>query len=153
MRSSGKAGASRRLVLDASVAVSWCFEDQGTAYTEWVLDRMAEGAEAVVPPLWSFETANALLQAERRRRLTTAQATVFLEQLESFNIVVDPAPLSRVFSRVFSEARQWNLTVYDAAYLELALHLGLPLATRDEDLRRAAKELGIRIAHSGASGR
>lgn len=151
MSSFGKAGDSDRLVIDASVAVSWCFEDEGTPYTEWVLSRMAEGAEAVVPPLWSFETVNALLQAERRKRLTAAQATVFLEQLESFNIVVDSASLSRVFGWVFLEARQQNLTAYDAAYLELALRRGLPLATLDDNLKRAAKDLGVPMAHSASS--
>jgi len=152
MSSSEKAGVSDRLVIDASVAVSWCFEDEGTSYTEWVLNQMAEGTEAVVPSLWPFETVNALLQAERRRRLTAAQATVFLEQLESFNIVVDSVPLSRVFDWVFLEARQQDLTAYDAAYLELAFRRGLPLATLDDNLKRAAKDLGVSIAHS-ASGR
>ena len=116
-----KAGASDRLVLDASVTISWCFEDEASPYTEGVLKQMAEGAEAVVPSLWSFEIVNALLQAERRKRLTVAQATVFLEQLESFNLVIDSTPLSRVFNWVFLEARQQNLMAYDAAYLELAL--------------------------------
>lgn len=149
---SGKAGVSDRLVVDASVTVSWCFEDEKAPYTEWVLHRMAEGAEAVVPSLWPFEMVSALLQAERRKRLTAAQATLFLEQLESFNIVVDAIPLSRVFGQVFLEARQQNLTAYDAAYLELALRRGLPLATVDDHLKRAAKDLGIPIAH-GTPGR
>jgi len=152
MSSSVKAGVSDRLVIDASVTVSWCFEDEKTPYTEWLLNRMAEGAEAVVPSLWPFETVNALLQAERRKRLTAAQATLFLEQLQSFNIVVDSALIPRVFSQVFLEARQQDLTAYDAAYLELALRRGLPLATLDEQLTKAAKDLGIPIAHR-ASGR
>lgn len=147
MSSSGKAGASDRLVVDASIAVSWCFEDEETPYTAWVLSRMEEGAEAVVPPLWPFETVDALLQAERRRRLTAAHAAVFLEQMEGFRIVVDAAPLSRVFGWVFLEARQQGLTAYDAAYLELALRRGLPLATLDDPLRKAARDLGVPIAH------
>mgnify|MGYP001617610681 CR=1 FL=1 len=151
MSSSGQAGVSDRLVLDASVAVSWCFADEETPYTEWVLKQMAEGAEAVVPSLWPFETVNALLQAERRKRLTTAQATVFLKQLESFNIVVDSASLSRVFDWIFLEARQQNLTAYDAAYLELSLRRGLPLATLDDNLKKAAKDLGVPIARSSSS--
>jgi len=152
MSSFGKAGVSDRLVIDASVTLSWCLEDEETPYTEWVLNRMAEGTQAVVPSLWPCETVNALLQAERRRRLTAAQATVFLEQLERFNILVDSAPLSRVFGPVFLEARQQGLTAYDAAYLALALRRGLALATLDDNLRKAAKDLGVAVAHS-ASGR
>lgn len=143
-----KAGVSDRLVIDASVTVAWCFEDEKTPYTEEVLDKMDGGVEAVVPSLWSFEIVNALLQAERRKRLTAAQATVFLEQLEGFNIVVDSAPRPRIFGWIFLEARQQNLTAYDAAYLELALRRGLPLATLDANLKRAAKDLGVPIAHS-----
>ena len=141
-----KAGDSNRLVLDASVAVAWCFEDEKTSYSEWVLAQMAGGAEALVPSLWPFETANALLQAQRRRRLTAAQSEGFLEQMGQLNIVLDPAPISRVFDRVFFEARQWGLSVYDAAYLELASRAGLPLATLDDSLRKAAKSMGISCA-------
>lgn len=145
-----KAGASDRLVIDASVTVAWCFEAEKTPYTEEILEKISRGAEAIVPPLWSFEIVNALLQAERRKRITAAQATVFLKQLESVNLAVDSAPLSRVFEWIFLEARQQNLTAYDTAYLELALRLGLPLATLDANLKRAAKDLGLPIAHSAA---
>lgn len=143
-----KAGVSDRLVIDASVTVAWCFEAEKTPYTEEILERIYQGAEAVVPSLWSFEIVNALLQAERRKRITAAQATVFLKQLEGFNLVIDSTPLPRVFEWIFLEARQQNLTAYDAAYLELALRRGLPLATLDANLKRAAKDLGVPIAHS-----
>ena len=141
-----KATVSNRLIIDASVTVAWCFEDEKTSYTEEVFDQMVDGAEAAVPPLWSFEIVNALLQAERRKRITTAQATLFLEQVGNFNIVVDSAPRSRIFEWIFLEARQQNLTSYDAAYLELALRRGLPLATLDDQLKKAAKDLGIPTA-------
>lgn len=144
-----KAAASKRIVIDASVAVSWCFEDESTPYTEWALDQISGGTEATVPAIWPFETANALLTAERHKRLTPAQSTVFLEQLKNLKITVDTAPLSRIFVRVFDEARRWALTVYDAAYLELALRQGLPLATLDNPLKKAAKELGIPLAYAG----
>ena len=140
-----KADASNRLVLDASIAVSWCFEDEQTSYTERVLDRLAGGTEAVVPALWAFEIANALLTAERRQRLTAAQSTVFLEQLGNFDITVDTAPLPRIFGRVVDEARRWRLTAYDAAYLELALRQGLPLATLDDTLKKVAHTMGVRL--------
>lgn len=138
-----KAAASDRLVIDASVTVAWCFEAEKTPYTEEILKRIYRGAEAIVPSLWSFEVVNALLQAERRKRITAAQATVFLKQLENVNLTIDSAPLPRVFEWIFLEARQQNLTAYDAAYLELALRRDLPLATLDDNLKRAAKDLGV----------
>jgi predicted nucleic acid-binding protein len=138
-----KADVSDRLVIDASVTVAWCFEAEKTPYTEEILERISRGAEAIVPSLWSFEIVNALLHAERRKRITAAQATAFLKQLEGFHFVVDLAPLPRVFDWIFIEARQQNLTAYDAAYLELALRHNLPLATLDGNLKRAAKDLGI----------
>ncbi len=140
-----QAAASDRLVLDASIAVSWCFEDEQTSYTERMLDRLAGGAEAVVPSLWPFEIAHALVTAERHKRLTAAQSTVFLEHVGSFDITVDVAPLSRIFGRVVDEARQWRLTAYDAAYLELALRQGLPLVTLDDTLKKAAHAMGVRV--------
>ena len=143
-----KAGVSNRLVIDASMTVAWCFEDKKTSYTEGAFGKMVEGAEAVVPSLWPFEIVNALLQAERRKRITAAQATTFLEQVGNFNIVIDSAPRSRIFDWVFLEARQQNLTAYDTAYLELALRRGLPLATLDANLKKAAKDLGVPLAHS-----
>lgn len=146
--SSGKAGISDRLVIDASVAVSWCFEDEQSPLTEGVLNQMAEGAQAFVPAVWPFETANALLQAERRKRLTAAQAALFFAQLASFNFMVDSAPLSHVFGQVFPEARRQNLTAYDAAYLELAFRRGLPLATLDDHLKKAAKDLGVLVVRA-----
>ena len=141
-----KADVSDRLVIDASVTVAWCFEAEKTPYTEEILGKIYQGAEAIVPSLWSFEIVNALLQAERRKRITAAQATVFLNQLESVNLTIDSAPLSRVFDWIFLEARQQNLTAYDAAYLELALRRSLPLATLDHNLKKAAKDLGVPIA-------
>ena len=139
--------AANRFVVDASIVVAWCFDDEKTHITEWMLDQMAHGTQAVVPSLWAFEIANALLTAERHKRLTLAESTVFLNQLENFNISVDTAVVPRIFNQVLAEARQWNLTVYDAAYLELALRHGLSLATLDEKLKKAAKAVGIPIAH------
>ena len=147
-----KAAVSDRLVIDASVAISWYFEDERMPYAKSILMKLAEGAEAVVPSLWALETANALLQAERRGRITAAQAAAFFKQLEDFNLTVDSAPLNRVFEWIFLEARRQNLTAYDAAYLELALRRGLPLATLDTGLKKAAKDLGVPIAHSSSGG-
>lgn len=139
-----------RFVIDASVSLAWCFEEEKTLYTEWMLDRVAEGAEAVVPAIWPLEILNVLLIAERHKRLTESQANVFLEQLKRFSITIDAPALTLMFDRVTAEARRWHLTAYDAAYLELALRHGLPLATLDEGLRKAAKAIGVPVAHRAA---
>ena len=131
------------LVVDASVSLAWCFEEEKTPYTESVLDHAARGAELIVPPVWLLEMTNVLLIAERRKRLTASQADLFLDQLEHFNISVDVPSISRAFGRFFDEARQWHLSSYDASYLELAMRRGAPLATLDVDLKRAARIAGV----------
>lgn len=138
-----KAAAIKRLVLDASVAVAWCFEDESTPFAEHVLDLVSAGAETLAPAIWPLEVANALLTAERRKRITTAQVTALLQRISKLPIAVEPIPLARAFEQVLSTARQHELTEYDAAYVELALREGLPLATLDAKLRRAARSAGI----------
>ncbi len=135
-----------RLVLDASIAVAWCFEDEQTPYTEWLLTVLTSEMSALVPTLWPFEVANALLAAERRKRITVAQAAHFLSRLTDLGILIDSLDTSRVFEQTISQAREWNLTVYDASYLELALREGLPLATLDNSLKNAARSAGVLIA-------
>lgn len=140
-----RAAAISRFVLDASVAVAWCFQDEATAYTESVLDRLASDVEAVVPAIWPFEVANALLVAERRKRLKLAQTAAFLRLLAGFRITVEPTSSLGLHQRVLPVARERNLAVYDAAYLELAIREGLSLATTDTRLRRAAQAAGVEI--------
>jgi predicted nucleic acid-binding protein len=140
-----KAGATKRLVLDASVTLAWCFADESTAFTESVLDLLAQGAEAMVPAIWPFEVANALLMGERRKRIPLAQVTSMLRRIADLPISVEPIRLDRAFGPVLSLARDERLTEYDAAYMELCVRQGLPLATLDEDLRRAAKSFGIAL--------
>jgi predicted nucleic acid-binding protein len=140
-----KAGATKRLVLDASVAVAWCFADECTAYTEGVLDLLASGAEALTASIWPFEVANALLMGERRKRISVAQVTKVLQRISLLPISIDPIRPDTAFGQILSVARQEQLTEYDAAYLELALREGLPLATLDNGLRRAARNAGINL--------
>ena len=135
-----------RIVLDASIAVAWCFEDERTSYTEELLDALTLGTEALVPALWPFEVANALLAAERRKKITVAQASHFLSRLTDLGISIDSLDTPRVFEQTLSQAREWDLTVYDAAYLDLALREGLPLATLDSHLKKAAHAAGIPTA-------
>jgi|SRR5271165_385770 len=138
-----KAAATKRLVLDASVTLAWCFPEEKTTYAESVLDLLANGAEGVAPAIWPFEVANALLAGEKRQRVTVAQVTSILRRIADLPISVDPAQIDHVFQQVLPLARQTQLTEYDAAYLELALRLRLPLASLDVQLQRAAKVVGI----------
>jgi predicted nucleic acid-binding protein len=140
-----KAGGSRRFVLDASVAVAWCFEDESTKFTEGVLDLLSTGAEAITPAIWPLEVANALLVAERRKRITVAQVTALLARIAGLPILVQSIQPNHAFGRILAVARQQGLSEYDAAYVELALREALPLATLDDSLRRSAKLSGIDV--------
>lgn len=140
-----KADAINLMVLDASVALAWCFPDEGSPGAEKLLDAMADGSKAIVPAIWPFEVGNALLTAERRRRLTIAQVTAALKNLALLPIAIDSVQTEFVFGDVLAVARHTQLTEYDAAYLELALREGLPLATLDDRLRQAARNAGVRL--------
>jgi predicted nucleic acid-binding protein len=140
-----KVAATSRFVLDASVTLAWCFPDESTAYTEGILDLLAAGAEATTPALWPFEVANALLMAERRKRITTAQVASVLQRIASLPIRVDPIHVDRAFGQILSSAREEKLTAYDAAYLELAMREDLPLASLDDQLRQAARSAGVAL--------
>lgn len=140
-----KAAGTKRLVLDASVTLTWCFPEESTPYTQQILDLLANGAEARVPAIWAFEVANALLVGERRKRRTVAQVTAVLQRIAALPITVDQVRLDCAFGQILSVARQEQLTEYDAAYLELALREALPLATLDQRLQRAAQRAGIAL--------
>jgi predicted nucleic acid-binding protein len=140
-----KGDATKRFVLDASVTLAWCFADESTAQTEAILDLLANGAEAITPAIWPFEVANALLVGQRRKRISVAQVTSVLRRIAALPIAVDPVRLDHAFGHVLSFARQEQLTEYDASYVELALRETLPLATLDDELRRAAKNAGIAL--------
>jgi predicted nucleic acid-binding protein len=130
-------------VLDASVAVAWCFDDESTPAAWALLDRL-RAAPGHVPALWALEIGNILLGAERRRRITQARAVEFLGILGDLDIRVDPALPGGAFRYVLPLARERRLTTYDATYVELAMRLGLPLATKDTALARAATALRIK---------
>jgi len=140
-----KAAAIKGMVLDASVAIAWCFEDESNAFTEAVLDQLPAGTKVLTPAIWPFEVANALLVAERRKRVTLAQATAMLQRIARLPISVDPIQPGLAFDQILSVARQNGLTEYDAAYVELALREALPLATLDGKLRRAAARIGVTL--------
>ena len=131
------------MVVDTSVTMAWCFEDEATADTESVLDRLQD-EEAVVPTLWQLEVTNVLLAAERRRRLTEAQSTRFLDLLTQLRIRVDMSPID--MKAVQAIGRRHQLSAYDAAYLLLAERIAAPLATRDGKLIAAARAAGVDLA-------
>jgi predicted nucleic acid-binding protein len=137
--------AVKRFVLDASVAVAWCFDDASTPFTEGILDLLSAGAEGVAPGIWPLEVANALLVAERHKRISVAQVTALLGRIVQLPVSVETIEPDRAFNQVLSVARQHQLTEYDAAYAELALRRGLPFATLDDKLRQAARMAGITL--------
>ena len=131
-------------VLDASIALAWCFADQTTPISESALDRLGH-EEALVPGLWALEVANVLVSAERRGRLKPAQTSRFLELLGQLPITVEEIGRDAILTTVLDLARASGLTAYDASYLALAAASGVPLASRDEALRRAALALGVAL--------
>lgn len=134
-----------RFVLDCSVAASWCFEDQATAYTEAVLDRLS-GEEALVPALWPLQMGNLLSTAERNGTISAAQSARLVELLQALPIAVDETTPARAMDAILSLAREHGLSAYGAAYLELAMREGVPIATQNAGLREAANRCGVELA-------
>jgi len=131
-----------RFVLDCSVTMAWCFEDEADAYADRALDSLKAGS-ALVPALWSFEVANVLIVAERRRRLRRSDADAFLHLLARLPLEIDHSLAIHDISFLIAIGRDHRLSAYDAAYLRLAIRERLPIATRDMALRSAARALGI----------
>ena len=134
---------SAAFVVDASMAFAWVLPNQASAEAEALLERIETGVEAVVPPLWFLEVANGLLVAQRRKRVTAAERMLALVRLSALSLTVDEDAARDVFGRTSMLAEQFGLSVYDAAYLEVALRRNLPLGTRDHALRSAAERSGI----------
>jgi predicted nucleic acid-binding protein len=134
----------RGIVVDASVALAWCFPDETSAYADFVLLAL-ENQVAVVPAIWPVEVTNALVVGERRNRLHQPEVTRFVELLKALNIVQDAQPATEILSHVFPLAQRYRLSAYDAAYLDVAVRRHLPLATLDSGLRSASRSAGIEI--------
>ena len=129
-------------VIDSSVALTWCFAEERTAETVALLDRVTDSG-ATAPSLWPLEILNALLMAERRKRVDFAKRHELIDALQSLPVTLDTETAAQAWITANRLAERHCLTVYDAAYLELAQRLDLPLATLDADLRKAASALGI----------
>lgn len=131
-----------RFVLDNSVVMAWCFEDEENPYVDAVLNSM-ETVEAMVPAIWPLELGNALLMAERKKRLSEASVVRFLSLVGTLPILVEQEAPERMLKEILSLARDCGLSTYDASYLDLAMRLGLPIATQDDSLKKAAQKVRV----------
>lgn len=136
-------------VVDSSIALTWCFEDEASPAADALLIRLSDhGAHA--PSLWPLEVLNALMAAQRRGRLAPAARRERLALLQALPILLDTETAGQAWTITNLLAERHGLTLYDAAYLELAHRLDLPLATLDADLRTAANSLGVPLLGSAA---
>ena len=131
------------IVVDASAALAWCFEDEASSWTDGLLQRLSQGDQMVVPAHWPTEILNGLVVASRRKRIHTGQPALFWSEFSRFPIETEPALAGSRAQTVLALADEHSLTVYDAAYLELAHRRQLPLGTLDADLGKAAGLEGI----------
>ena len=142
-------------VLDNSVAMCWLLNDGRPAdisYSLKVLDALTSGF-AVVPNLWTLEAANVVARSEAKGLVSEARTQAFVSILMRLNIVTDKATASHALGDTLNLARRYKLSAYDAAYLELALREGLPLATLDADLEKAARKAGVKRFEPTAAGK
>jgi predicted nucleic acid-binding protein len=135
---------SLTVVLDASTALAWCFPDEASEDADAVLVAI-EGAAVLVPAVWSLEIANALLVGERQKRLRQPEILRFLTLLESLPIAEDTQTAADRVRNVLPIAREFGVSAYDGAYLELAVRRGAALATLDGKLAKAARAAGVAL--------
>lgn len=131
-------------VIDNSVVMSWCFRDQANPYADSILERLS-AAVAYVPSVWSLEVVNVLLSAERKKYISQADSVRFISLLSQLPIFVEYESPEKAMKDLLGLARAHNLSSYDSSYLDLAMRKGLPLATLDEKLRKAAANTNVSI--------
>lgn len=131
-------------VVDNSVVMTWCFKDEVSRYADSILDSL-EYFTAIVPSIWPLEVGNVLLVAERKKRLSGADSARFIALLYELPITVDQEPPERMIKEIFALAREHKLSTYDASYLDLAMKKGIPIATLDKRLLKAAKRSNVSI--------
>lgn len=131
-------------VLDCSMTMAWCFEDESSEHAMTILESL-KNTKAIVPTIWPLEVVNVLLLARKNKRITELQSTSFIDALSALPITVDPSTTFRAMHSILVLAAQSNLTIYDAAYLELAIREEIPLFTLDKSLMNAAKKLNIAL--------
>ena len=133
------------LVLDSSAALSWAFADEATPAGDALLREVQRGRRAWVPALWHSEVANAMIYAKKRGRIDSAGVAKFLATLQGLEIEVDDQTMALAWSTTLGLGEAYGLSAYDAAYLELALRMGLPLATLDQPLQAACAKAGVGV--------
>lgn len=131
-------------VLDASVTLSWCYKNEASERSAKALEATIAGG-AIAPAIWSYEVTNFLATAARTGRMSASSRAEFIEWLVVQPVAVERSTLPRLLRTTLAIADRLSISAYDAAYLELALREGLPLATLDESLRRAAPRSGVAL--------
>lgn len=131
-------------VIDNSIVMAWCFDDESNEKTDRILIRL-ESAKAYTPAIWPLEVCNVLLVAERRKRINEAETTRFIALLGKLPIIVEHEQPERMIKEIVMLARSHQLSSYDASYLDLAMKKGLPLATLDKNLINAAKRCNVQL--------
>ena len=131
-------------VIDNSVVMSWCFQDETSKYADAVLGLL-EQSTAYAPAIWPLEVSNVLLAAERRKRLSQADNSRFISLLFELPIIVEQEAPERMLSEILALAREYKLSSYDASYLDLAMRTGLPIATTDKNIMAAARKSNVPI--------
>ena len=132
------------LVIDASATLAWFFEDEDSKSNDRILNAVARST-VLVPPIWELEVCNALLVAERQKRIEVSQTQHWIELLQALEYTVEDTASLPVFDFILPLAREQQLSSYDASYLALALHASATLITRDKQLQKAAKNVGVEI--------
>ncbi len=132
-------------VLDCSVTMAWCFSDEQNEVAERLLINLKK-TKALVPSIWALEVNNVLRVAERKKRITIIQSNTFIHLLNTLPIEVDKGINEHPSLYLMDITRQFDLSAYDAAYLELALRHSIPLASFDQLLCKAAKQAGLSLA-------
>ena len=135
---------SSDVVVDASVALAWCFPDEASEYADAVLMAL-EGRAVLVPAVWPLEVTNAVMVAERRKRISQPEVRRFVELLQGLNIRQDSLPVSESVSNILPLAREYDLSAYDASYLEVAIRRNTPLATLDKGLVKAGRKAKVEL--------
>lgn len=134
----------KEIVIDASVALAWCFPDEKSVYAERVLEAL-EGRVVLVPAIWALEVANGLLVGERRKRIEQPDILRFTKLLEALAVREVALPARANIEGVLPLAREYRLSAYDASYLDVAIRTGAELATADERLEKAARAAGVPV--------
>lgn len=137
-------------IIDCSVTAAWCFSDVNNEYINSVLHAFTENWNAFTPYIWILETLNVFWNAEKRKRISPAEITHFINLFNALPIEIEQIHLHpNLEIQLLSLSRSYNISVYDASYLNLSLCRNVPLATQDKKLITAAEKAGVAIFNPG----